>query len=135
MRSWVFDTNVVVAAHLSPEGLPARLLNEVYAQRMRMSCDARIIAEYESVLSRPKFRFSRAMVMGFINLLDDQDLVQPSPVPGQFPDESDRKFIEAACATAGKILITGNMRHFPQALRGPVTVLSPAKAWDVLNKK
>ncbi len=54
MNSWVLDTNVIVAAHLSPFGVPARLLSEVYTRRLRMAYDFRILAEYQEVLGRKK---------------------------------------------------------------------------------
>lgn len=59
MKSWVFDTNVIVAAHLSPFGPPGRLLGEVYGGHLRLAYDARMAEEYREVLLRPKFALPR----------------------------------------------------------------------------
>ncbi len=47
-----------LAAHLSPFLVPARLLSEVYARRLRMAYDFRILTEYQEVLGRKKFDLS-----------------------------------------------------------------------------
>ena len=75
MKSWVFDTNVIVAAHLSPHGPPGRLLGEVYARNLRLTYDARMADEYREVLLRPKFALPPASVRTFLKVLEDQDLI------------------------------------------------------------
>ncbi len=132
MRTWVLDTNVIVAAHLSPHGPPARLLQEVYTQRLRLAYDARMAVEYTSVLSREKFALPKHSVDRFLTVLADQDLVDARPLNANLPDEEDRMFLEVAHATAEQVLVTGNRRHFPRKTRGEVTVLSPAEAWELL---
>jgi hypothetical protein len=39
-------------------------------------------------------------------------------------------FLEVALETSARILVTGNLKHFPAACRGPVTVLPPRSAWE-----
>jgi putative PIN family toxin of toxin-antitoxin system len=128
MNSWVFDTNVIVAAHLSPFGVPARLLGEVYARRLRMACDYRILAEYREVLGRRKFDLSPHAVKGFMQILEDQDLVIPILLKTILPESDDLMFLEVAAATGNRVLVTGNTKHYPQKCRGSVLVLTPAEA-------
>ncbi|MCX6935290.1 MAG: putative toxin-antitoxin system toxin component, PIN family [Verrucomicrobia bacterium] len=130
MRSWVFDTNVVVAAHLSPHGPPGRLLGEIYARRLRLSYDTRIAVEYREVLQRPRFSFPSEMIDRFLQILGDQDLVSPIGWHLKLPDPDDAMFLEVAASSAERIIVTGNLRHFPKRVCGSVNVLSPAEAWQ-----
>jgi uncharacterized protein len=130
MKSWVFDTNVIVAAYLSPFGPPGRLLAEIYGQRLRLSYDVRMAAEYREVLSRPKFGLPAESVQSFLRVLADQDPVSAPPWKVKLPDPDDLMFLEVAAVTEEKTLVSGNLRHFPQASRRDVRVLTPAEAWE-----
>jgi hypothetical protein len=46
------------------------------------------------------------------------------------PDEDDVVFLEVALQTSARVVVTGNLKHFPAVCRGPVTVLSPRSAWE-----
>jgi len=128
MNTWVFDTNVIVAAHLSPFGVPARLLSEIYARRLRMAYDFRILAEYQEVLGRKKFDLSPKAVKAFLQIVEDQELTTPLPLKTILPDPDDLVFLEVAAATSNRVLVTGNTKHYPQNSRGTVLVLTPAEA-------
>ena len=128
MNSWVFDTNVIVAAHLSPFGVPARLLSEVYARRLRMAYDFRLLAEYQEVLGRKKFDLSPQAIKSFLQVVEDQELTTPLPLKTILPDPDDLMFLEVAEATSHRVLVTGNTKHYPQKSRGSVLVLTPAEA-------
>ena len=128
MNIWVFDTNVIVAAHLSPFGVPARLLSEVYARRLRMAYDFRLLAEYQEVIGRKKFHLSPQAIKGFLQILEDQELTTSLPLKTILPDPDDLMFLEVAAATSNRLLVTGNTKHYPQKSRGSVLVLTPAEA-------
>jgi putative PIN family toxin of toxin-antitoxin system len=131
MKSWVFDTNVIVAAHLSPFGPPGRLLAEIYVRRLRLSYDARIAAEYREVLLRPKFSLPPESVKSFLRVLEDQDPVIAPPLNLKLPDPDDLMFLEVAAITDERVLVTGNLRHFPAKSWHSIRVLTPAEAWSV----
>ena len=40
--------------------------------------------------------------------------------------------LEVAMQTPAHTLVTGNLSHFPVGCRGPVVVLSPRDAWELL---
>jgi len=131
MKIWVLDINVIVSAHLSPHGPPARLLCEVLAQRLRVAYDTRILYEYREVLLRPKFNLPPASVRRFLDVMSDHEFVTPRALA--LPDPKDVMFAEVAAALKNPLLVTGNLAHFPRELCAGVEVLSPADAWKKLS--
>jgi len=109
----VLDTNILVSALWSKNGNPQMLLDLVLSRQIIPCYDARILAEYREVLSRPRFRFSPEKVFALLESIEkDGYPMAPVPIDIPFADEADRKFYEVArfcCAT----LITGNLKHFP----------------------
>jgi len=101
------------------------------ARHLRIALDDRIEDEYRDVLARPRLSIESARRESFLAVLSFQDRVTCLPWSGQFPPDIDNSmFLEAALASAEGILVTGNLRHFPPACRGPVHVLSPREAWE-----
>jgi uncharacterized protein len=135
MTTWVFDTNVIVSAHLSPFGPPALLLGEVLARRLRLAYDVRILDEYGEVLSRPKFDLPRATVERFLEVMADQEFVHPVLLDVDLSDPSDAMFLEVAAALPNPVLVSGNLAHFPGSLCATVEVLSPATALQKFRKE
>jgi len=58
----ILDTNVLVSGLINPFGSPARVVDQVTLNIVRVAYDDRIIAEYMEVLSRPAFGFSEKNV-------------------------------------------------------------------------
>lgn len=124
----VVDTNVLVSALLSPDGNPAVVAEAVRTLRLTPIVSRAILAEYETVLRKPRFRFPVVIVDELLASLRDLAVcVEPDSVPRHpgLPDPSDWPFI-AAALFAGCPIITGNTRHFPAA--AGVEVLTPG-AW------
>lgn len=123
----VIDTNVLVSAIWSRNGAPAQVVSLVLNGIITPCYDYRIMNEYRSVLSRPKFNFSPSDINALLDYIRIEGLsVLAEPILRTFIDEADKKFYEVAkqsCAT----LITGNFKHFPN---GPA-VMSVA---DFLKK-
>jgi uncharacterized protein len=130
MDSWVLDTNVVISGLLSPNGPPGRLMDAVLARRLGVVVDDRILHEYREVLARAKFGFDAERVSALLRIMAFQTHVSALPVKGlKSSDPDDTMFLEAAAASEEKTLVTGNMKHYPSAGRGPVVVLTPTEAW------
>jgi putative PIN family toxin of toxin-antitoxin system len=123
----VLDTNIVVSAFLSKrkgyDHSPSRqILNLVIAGRISACACDEILSEYKEVLSRPQFNFRPKDVAVFIeNLKATAFMVTPVPSENDMTDEDDRVFLDTA-QTAGALLVTGNIRHFPES----DAVLTPA---------
>jgi putative PIN family toxin of toxin-antitoxin system len=52
----VLDTNIIVSALLQPLGPPAQLLVLALAGSIQLCVSGSVYAEYEEVISRPRFR-------------------------------------------------------------------------------
>lgn len=130
MVSCVLDTNVVISGLLSPHGPPGRLIDALLARRLVIVYDDRILHEYREVLVRAKFRFATERVNAFLRIMAFQIPVSAFPIKGlKASDPDDTLFLEVAAASEGKVLVTGNKKHYPPASRGTVRVLTPAEAW------
>ena len=128
----VLDTNVLVSGMLTSGNPPGRIVDFVRAGKIQLQVDERIVAEYDGVLSRPKFRryfslFEKDLLMDFIRA--DSDWHVCTKIVDGLPDSKDACFLEVA-HEARVALVTGNGRHYPEELRSGVEVLSPREVVD-----
>jgi len=129
---WVIDTNVLVSAALTAGGTCDQIVRAAVDGRIRLAWSSPMLAEYRSVLSRPKFRFTTPVIASLLAVFDPLDQVTPAPA-AYLPDPDDEAFLAAAMATSDKILVTGNTAHFPAELCAPVQILTPAQALQRLS--
>jgi len=129
----VLDTNVIVSGVLTVHGVCAQILDMLTEGVFGIYVDDRVLAEYDSVLRRPRLLLISgevAEVMEWIRSVAEP--VGAVPLPAELPDPEDIPFLEVAAST-GAILVTGNTRHYPKRLRGGVTVLSPREFLELLR--
>jgi putative PIN family toxin of toxin-antitoxin system len=130
----VLDTNVVISGTLTPHGACGQILDLLVEGLFEVCADDRILDEYEEVLSRPELAIRRedsAVIVGWLRSIVRRAAAVPLSV--KLPDPDDLVFLEVA-SSAGAILVTGNLRHYPGRLRAGVTVLSPAEFLEVLRR-
>lgn len=137
----VIDTNVIISAALSPDGVPAKLLAKVLTDHQLVFTSA-TFAELESRLWKPKFD-------RYINLEERKAVLHDMSaaaiwvdVPQEIADArycrdaDDDMFIHAAIAAKATLLITGDQDLLVLAKnlsdRYSVLVSKPAAALDVL---
>lgn len=90
--------------------------------------DARILAEYDEVLARPRFGFDPDSIAALLDHIDFAGEVSaPQPLSVRLPDLDDEPFLEVALASGADCLVTGNLAHFPPTSRSGMSVLSPAE--------
>jgi len=126
VRLIVLDTNVIVSAGIKAAGAPAKLIMDWVLDGQVQAVTSPLIAEeYRKVAQRPKFRRYGFPPL-WLEFLIEESMRLPDPVswPHAGPDPKDLLFL-ALAYTAGAWLVTGNLRHFPEAVRNGVTVLSP----------
>jgi len=113
MNNVVLDTNIIVSAVISPNGNPAKILNMALDKTIRINLSAKILAEYEEVLSRSEFNFSseqqNTLMLG---IKKSGLLLEPTVNDVPMSDEDDRIFYDTAKEN-GATLITGNTKHYP----------------------
>jgi uncharacterized protein len=130
----VLDTNVIVSGFLKPRSKPARILRLVLQGEVTIVCNEAILAEYTEVLARPKFELNRDKVEKIVQLIRSQGIHSPALAqPLNLPDPHDEPFLEAAFATGADVLVTGNIKHFPEKACKGLKVVSPAEFLQFLN--
>lgn len=110
----VLDTNVLLSACLKPDGLEAQVVNMVLGGLVTACVTDHVLAEYEDVLSRPKFESVRPRAAAVLAEFAAKALRVPGGDPLSIAaDEDDNRFLECAASASASYLITGNLRHFP----------------------
>jgi predicted nucleic acid-binding protein len=125
----VVDTNILVSGLLSADGPPARVLAAIGSGWLQPVVCQAIMAEYRSVLKRPRLRIRpdwSAQWLGLIEATADWVCVPRYAGVPPLPDADDWPFM-AAAHVGGCPLITGNLKHYPPVLG--VRVLS-AREWQ-----
>jgi len=124
----VLDTNVLVAGLLSPFGPCGEILRMVSSGEITLSFDARILNEYQEVLSRPKFKFDKDKTAALLDQIEHRGrTTAASPLVNSLPDIDDEPFLEVAIAARVICIVTGNHVHFPPDMCQGVMVLSPGE--------
>jgi len=112
MKLVILDTNVLVAAGISSESPPARLVLDwvLRAQVAVVTCPW-IVEEYRTAVRRSKFAAYEFPPSWLEALIDSTlHLPDPAPWPYSLPDPKDAVFLALAHAS-GAWLVTGNLKH------------------------
>ena len=127
----VLDTNVLVSALLSPNGVPASIVNAILDDTVTILVDDRILLEYREVLQRPKFAFPKDAFHPLLEFLEHHgEYVSAGPAPVSMNDPGDVPFYEVAVTADADYLVTGNTRHFPEKR----WIVSPARFIDIIRR-
>lgn len=110
----VLDTNVIISAALSDLGNPARIIDLASVGIIDIYYSNEILAEYEEVLSRDKFGFSKEKQVAAIEMISKNGIrIDPIKSKIQISDMDDIIFYDAA-KTIEAYLVTGNIKHYPE---------------------
>ncbi len=132
----VLDTNVLVAGLLSPFGACGEIVLMVSSGELTLSLNARILAEYDEVLRRPKFNFENEKVKVLLDYIVHRgQTVASSPLVNSLPDPDDETFLATAIASQAACLITGNQSHFPAELCHATVIYSPREFLTFYKKQ
>ncbi len=131
----VIDTNVLVSALLSRHSDSSTV---ILVERMLLGdlipvYSAEIMKEYQEVLQRKKFRFSRAQTDYLLSAISRFGLmVKASPTDELLPDPKDLPFYEVVMEKRNSddaYLVTGNQKHFPIKS----FIVTPNEMLDILD--
>ncbi len=124
----VLDTNVLVSGLIAPFGPPGDIVRLLAGGAIRVCYDARILAEYREVLSRPAFGIATDRMASLLDQVEsDGVLVTSRPLAMRLPDPEDEMFLAVALSGGARCLVTGDLRHYPERSRQAVTVVSPRR--------
>ncbi len=131
----VVDTNVLVSALLHPTRGVARLLDRhlLDDDRFTWLVDARIVAEYRSVLVDADLGIDPDEAEELLQVIDDIAVFidDPTPIDAAIHDPGDLPFLEVAVAGGAHVVITGNKKHFRG--HGDFSLLGPGELLRLLE--
>jgi len=120
----VLDTNILVSAGITAGGDCDRIVQAVLRRDLQTVVCPGIIAEYVDVLNRCKFTQYGFPPAWLHRLLEMSEGLGSDPLDlPSAPDPEDRIFL--GMAQLAGILVTGNLKHFPEKHWGKARVLSP----------
>jgi putative PIN family toxin of toxin-antitoxin system len=96
MSRIVFDTNVIVSALLQPRWAPCADFRAALGGPLQLCVSANIYAEYEEVISRPRFKRSEEIIASALR--DKGFWVRPTTRLNVCADPDDNMFLECAQA-------------------------------------
>ena len=132
----MLDTNVLVSGLLSPFGPHGEIVRMVSSGALALCVDARILAEYEEVLARPRFGFDPHAVAALVDFISvNSEIAVSRPLAQRLPDPDDEPCLEVTLACGADCLVTGNVVHFPSGSRAGVAVLTPAELVEELRTR
>ena len=113
----VIDTNVFISASIGQYSFPYKIFHElVVTDKVQICLSDALIREYESVMSRDKFKKIPQFVIKaqqLIHVLKSIGLMfEPQNNINFIPDEADNRILELAVTAKAKVIVTGNTKHF-----------------------
>lgn len=127
----VIDTNVLVSALLAShaDSATVMVMNAVIKGDIIPMYNKEILKEYEEVLSRKKFHFSKSLIRQYLKFFSSVGIASERVHSMEdLPDPKDIVFYEVALSKEDAFLVTGNTKHFPKT---PV-VVTPAEMLRIL---
>ena len=115
----VIDTNVLVSALLSShdDAATVQVVGKLFSGEVIPLLCEEILREYNEVLRRKKFKFSEALIVELLDVIERcGKMVVPSPTGEILPDMKDLPFYEVVAEKRDDdaYLVTGNIKHFPK---------------------
>ena len=131
----VVDTNVIVSALITknPDSPPRQVFRAMLTGEIIPLYHQDILAEYEEVLSRKKFRLNSETIRTVLKAVRQFGVeVMPTPTGEILVDMDDLIFYEVAMEKreADAYLVTGNQKHYP--IRD--FIVTPAEMMEILKK-
>jgi putative PIN family toxin of toxin-antitoxin system len=115
----VLDTNIIVSALLQSLGPPAQVFVLALGGSLRLCVSGAIYAEYEEVISRPRFRRTPEVISSALRAIRESGVwVRPTETVRVCSDPDDDILLECAQAARADYLVTGNLKHFPASWKG-----------------
>lgn len=130
----VIDTNVLISALLSKhsDAATVQVLNGVFDGTIIPVFNDEILAEYDNVLHRPKFKFSDTNIQLLLDTIKTYGVFAKQLITNEIlPDPKDLVFYEVVMAKQDEnaYLVTGNSKHFPKK----PFIVTPNELLDIMK--
>jgi len=130
----VIDTNVLISALLSKhsDAATVQVLNAVFDGTIIPVFNDEILAEYDNVLHRPKFKFSDTNIQLLLDTIKTYGVFVKQLITNEIlPDPKDLVFYEVVMAKQDEnaYLVTGNSKHFPKK----PCIVTPNELLDIMK--
>ena len=129
----VIDTNVLVSAMLKENSVPRKILDLAFGGKIIPLLNDEILAEYEEVISRPKFKNTQESIDFFMNGMKNHGIfIDAKDFEDELPDPKDKIFycvLMTAREDVDAYLVTGNLKHFPQK----IYIVTPRELLDIVE--
>ncbi len=130
----VVDTNVLISAMLKNSSIPGQVIAEALNGDIIPVLNNEIIAEYEDVLNRPKFRFDKQAVKVLLDELKRRAVYSDyGLIDDEIPDVKDVVFYAVLMEKRKEedaYLVTGNIKHFPMR----TYIVTPREMLDIIEE-
>jgi len=130
----VLDTNVLVSAMLKASSIPGIVAAEAMTGDIIPILNDEIMAEYEDVLRRPKFKFEERAINVFLDELKKRALfIDAGLIEDLIPDPKDVVFYAVLMEKRKEeeaYLVTGNLKHYPVR----TYIVTPREMLDILQE-
>ena len=128
MKKVVVDTNIIISSVISASGNPAAIMELVSERAIQVYYNDEILDEYKRVLAYERLKIESEKQAEIIEKIKEVGIsINPKTSNVSLPDESDRIFYDTA-QTAEAILITGNIKHYPNE----PFIMAPVDYWQKL---
>lgn len=131
----VIDTNVLVSAMLKWQSVSGSVMEFTLEGFIIPVLNKEIVAEYRTVLARPKFGLDDKIIIDIIDSLENVGFyVDAETIDIELPDSKDRVFYEVVMEKRKEeetYLVTGNNKHFPDK----PFIVTPRQMLDIFLKE
>jgi putative PIN family toxin of toxin-antitoxin system len=130
----VLDTNVLVSAFRSREGVAFRLVSLLREGRFEISVSVPLVLEYEDVLLRATALSEEAVlaVVRYLSSVAHRQKIFFLWRP-RLPDPKDDMVLELAVASRARYIVTYNGKDFAAAERFGIQAVTPKAFLDVIG--
>ena len=113
----VVDTNVIISALFKLDSVPGKIVNHSLNGKIIPLLHEKIFAEYDDVVNRPKFKFSRERIERVLKGMIERGIfIDAKEFEDELPDPKDKIFYWVTLTAREDVdayLVTGNLKHFP----------------------
>ena len=134
----VIDTNVLISALLSKhsDAATVQVLNAVFDGTIIPVFNDEILAEYDNVLHRPKFKFPDANIQLLLDTIKTYGVFAKQLITNEIlPDPKDLVFYEVVMAKQDEnaYLVTGNSKQNNAAFPKKPFIVTPNELLDIMK--